>query len=172
MASKKTGTKKTGTSKSRLPDGMKTAFMIAANEIFFENVEAAVDNPRALLKSGDIGATYQDFHRGVLDEKGAAKVLVDLAPWLTPRLVSNTLAKVKKGLSAADFGCDLVDAAALAASIEIAEAILQLAIGNESAVNERVKPWLEPIQKLATRLEAKIEANDTDEDEEIAGTFE
>lgn len=169
MAAKKTNTKKSA--KGGLSEGMKTAFSIAANEIFYENVAEAVENPKALLRSGDLGATCQSFHRGVLDEKGASKVLEDLAPWLTPSLVTKTLARAK-GDSAADFGCDLVDAVALAAGVEIAEAILQLAIGKESSVNARLEPWLEPIRTLAKRLAAKIEANDTDEEEDVAVSFD
>ncbi len=173
MAAKKTNAKKTNakkTGKGGLSEGMKTAFSIAANEIFYENVGEAVEDPKGLLKSGDLGATYQSFHRGVLDEAGAAKVLTDLAPWLTPSLVAKTLARAK-GDSAADFGCDLVDAVALSAGVEIAEAILQIAIGKESSVNARLEPWLEPIRTLAKRLAAKIEANDTDEEEDVATSF-
>ena len=54
---------------------------------------------------------------------------------------------------------------------EIAEAILQVAIGKDSAVNPRIEPWIEPIRTLAKRLAAKIEANDTDEEEDVAVSF-
>jgi len=154
----------------QLSQGLKTAFAIAANEVFFEWVSEAVEHPKRLLKSGDLGSTYQGFHGGLLDAEGAAKVLDGgLAPWLTPRLVTRTLA-ASRG-SAADLGCALVDAVTLTAGVEIAEAILLVALGREAELGAHLAPLLPHVRPLADRLASKIEEQDTDEDEEIAQQF-
>ena len=153
-----------------LSQGLKTAFAIAANEVFYEWVSEAVEHPRRLLKSGDLGSSYQGFHGGLLDAQGAARVLDGgLAPWLTPPLVTRTLA-ASRG-SAADLGCALVDAVTLAAGVEIAEAILLVALGREAELGAHLAPLLPHIRPLADRLASKIEEQDTDEDEEIAQQF-
>ncbi len=175
MAAKKTGKKpskkptkpaKAAPSK-KLPPGIETALMIAANEVFYENVGQAVEEPEELLESGDIGSTYQGFHRGVVDAEGAAKILGDVAPWITPKLVVGMLAKARSDDSAADFGCDLVDEVTLSAGIDMAEAIILLALGREGDVNEHLEPYLPRLRPLGAHLAAKMEAGDTDEEEDV-----
>lgn len=171
MATKTTPKRAAKKAGPKLSQGLKTAFAMAANEVFFEWVSDAVEHPERLLKSGDLGSSYQGFHGGLLDAEGAAKVLADgLVPWLTPALVTGTLAAAGSG-SAADFGCKLVDVVTSAAGVEIAEAILLLALGRGAEVKPHLHPYLPIIRSLADRLAAKIEAEDTDEDEEIAQQF-
>lgn len=165
-SSKKASTAEKAGAPKKLPPGIETALMIAANEIFYENVGQAVEEPDELLESGDIGATYQGFHRGVVDAAGAAKILEDVTPWITPKLVVGTLTRAA-GDSAADFGCDLVDAVTLVAGIEMAEAIVLLALDREDDVGERVRPWLPRLRSLGAHLAAKMKAGDTDEEEDV-----
>ena len=153
-----------------LTEGEKTAFMIAANEVFFENVTRAVEDAGELLESGDLGATYQGFHRGLLDAETAAARLDSLEAWVTAPLVRKVLARAQSS-SAADFGCDLVDEVTLAAGIDLAEAVLLIALGRDGEVEPAVQPYLAHIRALAARLTEKIASHDTNEEEDVAASF-
>ena len=153
----------------RLTDGMKLALGIALNEVFVENVEAAVEDAHDLLHGGDLGATYQGFHRGVLDPAGVARHLRDLNLWVTSEHVAKLFASATPTSTVADVGCDLVDAVSLAAGIELAEAILRIAIDEQDFVPARTRPWLDVLAPYGARLAAKIEREDADEEPDLAG---
>lgn len=65
-----------------LPEALRQALAIAANEVLIESLEMIAEDPADYLDSGSLGATYQSFIGA--DTFPAAQVqswLVDLAPW-------------------------------------------------------------------------------------------
>lgn len=157
---------------ARLTEGMKLALGIALNEVFVENIEAAVEDAHELLGSGDLGATYQGFHRGVLSSTQVAAHLRDLNLWVTAEHVAKTFSAASDTDSVANVGCDLVDAVGLAAGIELAEAILRIAIDEADFVPARTRPWLDVLAPYGAKLAEKIANDDSDEEEDLAGALD
>ena len=144
-------------------EGVKVALAIALDELFVENVSMAVEAPEALLDGGQLGVTCQGYHRGALDAAAAAAMLRDLSPWISGDLVAETLT-LGGASSALDLACDLVDAAGIAAGVELATAIVRLALSQHDRVPPRARPLLAMLAPYAARLAAKIEAGDTTEE--------
>jgi hypothetical protein len=153
-----------------LPAGIGLAFCIAANEVFFENIESAVESPKELLKSGDLGSTYQGFAEGALDEATANAQLADLAAWRTPKLDAD-IEKANPKRDAAQLAGAKLDAVSLLAGIELSEAILLVALKREKKLSERVLPYIDVLRALGAFLAEKIENEDTSEEEETASWF-
>ncbi len=156
---------------TELSDGKRVALAIALDELFVENVVDAVERPADLLARGTLCATCQGYHRGLLDAAGAAAMLRDLAPWLSPDLVIDVLERAR-GASAADLGCDLVDAAGIAAGADLARAIVCLATDQPLLVPERASDWVAILAPYADRLAAKIASRDTSEELLAAALFD
>lgn len=153
-----------------LPAGIGLAFCIAANEVFFENIEAAVESPKELIKSGDLGSTYQGFAEGELDETSATQQLADLSAWMTPK-IEKAVEKRNPTRTAAQLAGAKLDAVSLIAAVEIAEAILWVALKREKKLSERTLPYLEVLRPLGALLAEKIENEDTTEEEDTASWF-
>lgn len=135
-----------------LPDGLKHAIEIGANEVFVEWLDTVIENPDAVIDGSDIGSTYQ----GVLSEKDlseadARKLLADLAPW-----DRGGHAKTHAGV------IEDLEARLLAAGIEFAHGLIALATDLDR-VPERVKPFVSELTPLVEELEQAISDGSFDE---------
>jgi len=156
--------------KPLLNEGLKTAFSIACDQVFFEYIDEIVEDASEFLKSGNLGSTCEGFHRGTLKPKQAAARCKELGAWLESKVVTRALSKIGTE-SAADFACDLVDDLAVAAAIDLAEAIIWVAMGKEQKASARAMVYADTIRPLAKKLAKKIENGDTAEDESISEQF-
>ena len=116
---------------ARLPSTIREAFSVAAQEVFFENIEQAVEDPQGLLDEGNLGSTLQGFHRGITSPAELAEALVSLSPWTTPELLRDVFKRASPAITVGSFAGDLYDVLLFAAAIDIAEGIVRRALGQE-----------------------------------------
>jgi hypothetical protein len=136
----------------KLPDGLKHAVEIGANEVFVEWLDIVVEDPEAVIDGTDIGSTYQGaLSAKDLSEADAKKLLADLAPWSR-----DGNAKTHAGV------LEDLEARLLAAGIEFAHGLIALA-SDLDRVPERVKPFVGELTPLVEELEQAISDGSFDE---------
>lgn len=121
-----------------LPDGIKHALQMGANEVFYEWLDLQADDPEGALAS--LGASYQEVVTPeMLTEEQAERYVADLAAWDDGSIDPSHAARVERFVR---LHCD--------AGIELARALIALATdtGDVPARVRSYEPALAPLVAL------------------------
>jgi len=134
-----------------LPEGIKHAVSMGANEVFIEWLDAIAEDPESVLD--DLGSTYQGIMTpDLITEPDARRMLGELAAWNTAPLPANHGALVER-----------LQELQVMAGIEFARALIALALGNDD-VPDRVKPYEDELGPLVSELKQALADGAFDED--------
>jgi hypothetical protein len=134
-----------------LPDGIKHAVQMGANEVFYEWIDLHGEDPDGALES--LGASYQEITTpDMFNEEQARQLVADLAAWDDGSVDASHAQRVRR-----------FERLMCNAGIEFARGLIAEATG-EGAVPDRVKPYLPQLGPLVTALEESLDEGEFDEE--------
>ena len=133
-----------------LPDGLKHAVQMGADEVFLEWLDLSRDDPEGALAS--LGASYQEvFRPDRFPEDDVVRWVEDLAAWDDGAGFSSHAARVRR-----------LEVLICNAGIEFARGMIAQATG-EGEIPERVRPYLPELAPLVDALKRAIAAGTFDD---------
>jgi hypothetical protein len=128
-----------------LPDGLKHAVKMGADEVFLEWLDLSKDDPEGALES--LGASYQeDFRPDRFAEDDVIRWVADLAAWDDGIGHPSHAARVRR-----------LEVLICDAGIEFARGMIAQATG-EGEIPQRVRPYLPELTPLIDELKRAIAA--------------
>lgn len=135
-----------------LPEGLKHAVTLGANEVLLEWLPSVIEDPKAVIDGNDLGSTYQAFlDESSIQETDAHRMLGELAAWDTAGPGATVYAQL--------------DATLLRAALEFARGLISLATGVGS-VPAAVRPYEAELAPLVATVKQAI-ADGAYDDEDV-----
>jgi hypothetical protein len=134
-----------------LPEGIKHAVSMGANEVFIEWLDAIAEDPESVLD--DLGTTYQGVMTPeLISETDARRMIGELGAWNSAPTPTGHGALVTR-----------LQELQVSAGIDFAKAMIALALGNDD-VPDRVKPYEDELAPLVSELKQALADGSFDED--------